>query len=80
MSDWRDELVGKFVWCPDRGVAGLVSQVHQPGAYVDFNGRRVEHHVVEFESGDTVVAKDELRPDFQPMDRKMASAYRYRPI
>jgi hypothetical protein len=72
MTDWRQELVGKFVWHHQLGIAGVVAAAHGPGEYVDAQGRNVADPVVEFEDGSSAVASDDRQHLFRPMSRNAA--------
>jgi hypothetical protein len=72
MSDWRGDLVGKFVWNPVIGFAGVVTKVWGPGEYEGPDGRKVAAPVLEFEDGTSSVASDDRQSNFQPMSRNAA--------
>jgi len=69
---WREELVGKFVWNPTLGFAGVVAKVYGAGEFEDSNERKVAAPVLEFEDGTTSVASDDRRESFRPMSRNAA--------
>ena len=64
MSNWQEALRGKVVMA--RGHVGRVEKVHAPGAYVSpHNGAAVLVPVVEYEGGNSHVAKDADEADFK---------------
>jgi hypothetical protein len=55
-----EHLIGKVLLDKRRFVAGRVKAVHPPGAFVSqYNRKPVESSVIEMESGETFVVKDE---------------------
>jgi hypothetical protein len=82
MTTWQEDLVGKFVWNPLFGYAGVVAKAHGPGEYVPVanDEQRMLNHepspvpapVLEFEDGTSLVASDDRRENFRPMSRNAA--------